>query len=103
MYSVTELLKQDPVIVTVQGCDVVCAACPHNVGGFCDSAEKAAAYDEGVISALGIAVGDRMCWSELCVLTKERIIGSGRLNEVCQQCKWLPVCENQVLRQHRII
>ena len=48
-----------------EGADDLCAACPHNAGGRCDSQEKVTRMDRGVLAALDLSYGQRDSWGAL--------------------------------------
>lgn len=92
MIELTAQLADDPAVTLTEGCDAVCAACPHNCGGVCDTAEKTASFDRRALGYLGLSVGDSMPWSVLRDAARERMIAAGRLSEVCCGCQWLYIC-----------
>ncbi len=92
MYKVIEALGENPRLTLSGGCDTLCAACPHNRGGVCDSAEKVAAFDSRALSYMGLSVGDALTWEELSALAQEKIIRAGKLSEVCRGCQWTELC-----------
>lgn len=44
--------QTDPWIMLTDGADCLCAACPHNLPGHCEDAEKVHAYDQAVLAHL---------------------------------------------------
>ncbi|MBQ9647191.1 MAG: DUF1284 domain-containing protein [Oscillospiraceae bacterium] len=86
------LRASDPLLTLRGAADGVCRSCPHNNGGVCDSAEKTARYDAGVLRLTGLNAGETLRWSALRALVRERILDAGRLCEVCGDCQWYDIC-----------
>ena len=83
--------SQEPVRLTV-GVDMVCAPCPHNLGGRCDAAEKTAAYDRAVLALCGLEEGVVLPFSAFARLAQAEIIAPGRRRAVCGGCQWDALC-----------
>ena len=93
MCRVTErLASEDPVIELTLSADVICSACPHNVGGVCESTAKVALYDAAVLKAVSAEKGSVMPWSRLSSSVHEKIIDCGRLSDICGDCVWAGIC-----------
>ena len=93
MAHIIEVLDgSDPEVTLTGSCDRICAECPHNIGGVCDTAAKTAAIDDRALSAMGLELGDTLRWRELSRLAGERIISAGRLKEICGDCVWIGIC-----------
>ena len=86
------LRAESPPVTLRRAADAVCRGCPHNTSGVCDSAEKVARYDDAVLRLAGLADGDALPWSALSALIDARILGPGRLAEVCGDCQWYSIC-----------
>ena len=84
---------QTPVTLT-DGCDDLCAACPHNVGGLCDSADKVSALDRAVLSRCAMHTGDAAEWAALSEITKRLILQTNIFNAICHDCQWYQLCRN---------
>lgn len=78
-------------ILLVVGCDVICAACPHNKEGRClekaDSEAKTASLDLKMLLKLGIEAETQLSAGEAWERIKERIT-SEDMAEICQDCEW---------------
>ncbi len=72
--------------------DAVCTACPHNLQGACETAEKVARYDAACLTLCGLQNGQVLPWSAFAGRVHQNIIAPGRLAEVCRGCRWLSVC-----------
>lgn len=92
---VARLRAEDPVVTLRAGADVLCRSCPNDRGGVCESAEKTARYDAAVLRLAGLSDGARLPWSALRASVCERILGPGRLPEVCGDCRWFGLCGKQ--------
>lgn len=87
------LLKDtDPKITLVCGADMICAACPHNKGGVCESGGKSDRYDKAVLDMCGFTEGQVLSASEFFSAVEENILAPQRLREVCGDCSWADIC-----------
>lgn len=86
------LSENNPKIVPKKDTDLICGHCPNNVCGNCASSEKVLRYDKRVLELCGIAEGTALFWEEYRRLLREKIIGAGRLREICGDCQWFPIC-----------
>lgn len=89
---IAELQAHDPAVRLVTHCDTLCAACPHNVGGVCESAEKVLRYDEQVLTHCGFAAGTVLRWTALRQAVRDRILRRELLHAVCGDCQWAEIC-----------
>ena len=93
MFRVLAELNREGAIVTLtEECDEICAACPNNRSGSCETALKVAAIDHRVMEALNLKPGDTLHWKDLCALARRDIIEPGRLLEICADCEWIGIC-----------
>lgn len=74
--------------------DVLCASCPHNKNGICDSEEKTARYDKSVLSGIG---GGEKTWETILAEGKEFLLP--RLEEICGDCSWYYICKPAAEKQ----
>lgn len=84
--------QTDPWIMLTDGADCLCAACPHNLPGHCEDAEKVHAYDQAVLAHLGLQTGAVLRWEAFCRLVDTRILATGKLAEICGDCMWYAIC-----------
>lgn len=83
-------------VVLRRGADVLCAACPNNLGGACRTAEKADRYDERVLEACGLSFGQTMAWRAFRRAVAEKILARpGARETICADCWWNPLCQQQ--------
>lgn len=92
MYRIAQALEDDPPITLTDGCDDVCAACPHKLGSRCDHDEKVSAIDRRAREHMGLQSGDMLSWRELAALAREKVISAEKLREVCRDCQWIDIC-----------
>lgn len=86
------LERDDPIVTLTCKEDIICAKCPHNKGGECESAEKVNRYDTAVMKLCGFSSGESLHYKDLSRKVAEVIIQKGRLHEVCSDCSWNEIC-----------
>ena len=89
---IARLEKEDPAVTLVCGADGLCASCPHDADGRCDSADKVDRYDAAVLRLCGLREGERARWSDLRRLVVERILRPDLRPSVCGGCQWETLC-----------
>ena len=101
MAAVLETLGGDPSRPVRLCCeaDVICARCPHNRQGCCESGQKVLDYDAEVLRLCSLRAGDTLSWGEYCARVEERVIRPGRLRQVCRDCEWLAICEGKAVNR----
>lgn len=92
MAIVIRRLESNPPVLLSAQTDVICAKCPNNRGGVCDTAEKVLEYDRQVLSLTGLSEGDVMPYAEFRRAVNERILLPGRREEICGDCQWSSLC-----------
>ena len=75
--------------------DMVCANCPNNRDGVCESQEKVTRYDTAVLKACGIENGSTMTYEQLIRLVKGRVIDAGLRERICGDCEWDALCRGK--------
>ena len=65
------MLEENPLVRLTDQADEICRACPNNLCGQCESAEKVRRYDRAVLSLCGLTPGDVLPYRELA----ERVLG----------------------------
>lgn len=86
------LSENDPTVVPKAAADLICTRCPNNGAEGCASGEKVKMYDKRVLEICGISEGTEILWEDFRRLLREKIIGAGRLREVCGDCQWADIC-----------
>jgi len=101
MSATITALEAAPLVRLTVGTDEICRRCPNNVDGACTTAEKTAAYDARVLALCGFAEGAVMPYSRFRGAVLERIIIPGKRADVCGDCEWDEVCnEEEALLMH---
>ena len=79
-----------PVLLT-EGCDVLCACCPHNRNG-CVSLQKVSGMDNSVLALCSLSYGEILSWDQLSALARAHILSTGSFSSVCTGCQWFTLC-----------
>lgn len=95
MYGFLKKLDCGASVTLTDGCDAICAGCPNNKDGVCETDEKVRAIDRRALEAMELRFGETLPWRDLSALAKEKIIAAGKLNEVCRDCEWIGVCRGK--------
>ena len=86
------MLERNPLVRPTDQADEICRACPNNLSGQCESAEKVRRYDREVLSRCGLTPGDVLPYRELAERVQETILIPGRREEICDDCQWTDLC-----------
>ncbi len=86
------LEKDDPLIQLLAETDDICAACPHNKGGLCDSSDKTEDYDRAVLAHTALREGSTLHFSEFTALVSDKILKCGKRPDICGSCTWNSLC-----------
>lgn len=99
MARVLALLNGDPAreVRLHCGADVLCAACPHNRGGICETEEKAGRYDRACLERCGLAEGKILPWGKYKQLISASVLPAQQREKVCGDCGWNAVCQQPVV------
>ncbi len=95
MYGVLSELDRGAAVTLADGCDAICAGCPNERDGVCETDEKVRAIDRRAIEAMGLSFDDTLPWHDLSALAKEKILAAEKLKDVCRDCEWIGVCEGK--------
>lgn len=95
MTALLKALAEHPetLIRLVCGCDDLCKVCPHNKNGVCDSAEKTARLDAGVLNASALAADASGTWASLTARARTRILNTAKFDDICACCEWYTICK----------
>ncbi|SFF20929.1 hypothetical protein SAMN05216378_5472 [Paenibacillus catalpae] len=98
MTSIYETLRLKPqtIIEIMEGPDRICAAFPADQPCHCHN-PSVYRKDKEILGELGLAVGNRLSWEELCSLVAEEIQPSD-IHRLCYDCPWEPygLCQEGV-------
>ena len=95
MYAILNELDRGAAVTLVDGCDAICAGCPNNRDGVCETDEKVKAIDRRAIEAMGLCFFDTLPWSDLSALAGEKILAAEKLGAVCRDCEWIGICDGK--------
>lgn len=91
MAAVLSGLRADTAIELSEGLDCICGNCPNRDSG-CPNAAK---YDRRVLEACGLTAGQKMTWAEFAGKLMECVTDPGKLEEICGDCRWIPICKSK--------
>ncbi len=94
MRKMQERLAQNPKIVLLCRTDDVCARCPNNHEGICDSSEQVEDYDRQVLALCGLSENICVRWKDFTALVRENILAAGRRESICGDCEWSALCQS---------
>lgn len=92
MTKIKSSIKDNPLVKIVNHTEDICAFCPHNQAGKCDSFQKVLDYDNKVLQLCGLKSGDIIPFSEFENLVKEKILAPGNREKICGNCQWTDIC-----------
>ncbi len=83
-------------------CDDLCACCPHNREGQCDTEESVLARDREVAAFLGLKGKKTLLLSEYRsnILPKQKRLSS--IDEVCRKCTFTALCQQILTEKNQI-
>ena len=91
-------LTADTPVLLVAETDAVCAACPNNRGGLCETPELVAGYDQAVLERCGLEENAQLPFGAFTALVQERVLSPGLRRAVCGGCQWSNICDTQPSR-----
>lgn len=92
MARVKACLEKNPTICLAGGADDICAPCPNNMSGRCESEEKVTRYDREMLRRCGLAVGQTMPYRAFEERIRRDILAAGQREEICGDCQWNALC-----------
>ena len=101
MAEMLEIFLQGKKIRLHVDTDEICSACPNNCDGHCTSGGKVAEYDQEVLDRCGLMADQVLDFREFTSQVQERILEPNRRKEICGNCQWNSICENQPSRWKR--
>ncbi len=95
MTAIIKQLNHDPDQMITLCCraDDLCSHCPHRRKTGCVSGQKVELYDSTCLSLCDLKDGQSISWMEFQKRVKNKIISTGKLKTVCENCEWLSICE----------
>lgn len=92
MAEVKRSLEENPMVRIVKRTDEICSACPNHKEGICDDDDKVLSYDQQVLSRCGLKEETVMPFLDFRKLVYDRILVSGKREEICGDCEWSALC-----------
>ena len=92
MAEMKAVLEEKPSVRLRAETDEICAACPNNLGGCCESGEKVIRYDREVLRRCGLREGTVLPYRDFEALVRRRILETGQREEICGGCQWSGLC-----------
>lgn len=92
MAAMKALLEENPPIRLRAQTDAICAACPNNLGGCCESGEKVCRYDREVLRRCGVQAGTVLPYRDFAALVRRHILEAGQREAICGDCQWNELC-----------
>ena len=98
MQKMLEFLEKDAMVeLTVAG-DKICSVCPNLEAGICVSAELVKSYDNKVLKLCGLKAGEQISFRKFVDCVQEKILDSGKREEICGGCQWNEICSRKESR-----
>ena len=98
MQEMLELFTKGADVCLTVNTDEICSACPNNCQGLCEAAEKVKRYDNAVLSQCGLTEGQTLPFSKFTQYVQQNIIASCKRPEICGDCQWNRICQDQPSR-----
>ena len=98
MQEMLDLFTEGADVRLVMQTDEICSACPNNCEGICEAAEKVKRYDTAVLDECGLKEGQMLAFYEFTDAVQQKIISTGKREEICGDCQWNRICQEQPSR-----
>ena len=90
-------LEQNPYVELISSADIICMSCPHKVGEMdCATQEKVTDLDRKVLEFCGLRKNEVLKYMDFSEIVKEKIIKTGKFNNLCKGCSWYYICSEIV-------
>ena len=98
MQEMLDIFQKGAKIQLHADTDEICSACPNNEEGRCSSFSLVKRYDNVVLEMCGLENGQVMDFDAFTGIVQKEILASGKRKEICGNCQWNSICENQKSR-----
>lgn len=98
MGQMIEKLEENPLVCLMEQTDSICLKCPNNQQGNCKTPDKVERYDKQVLEYCGLSENTILPYKEFEKIVYEKVLLSGRREEICGDCEWNEICKNGKLR-----
>lgn len=92
MAQIVQNLSNNPLICISDATDILCQKCPHNQNGICETADKVASYDKQLLAECDLKPGMILPFSDFQSTVYNRIIRTGKREQICGDCEWTSIC-----------
>ena len=92
MGEIIQKLESNPTIYISTQTDIICAKCPNNKQGLCETESKVIAYDRQVMKYCGLSEGMVMPYADFKRAVYENILIPNKREEICGNCQWSELC-----------
>lgn len=90
--TIGRLKETGTQVILVEKEDEICQKCPNFLENGCKSADRVKAYDRAVLKMTGLPVQTPVEYRKLQQEIEEKIVNTGRMCEICQDCGWAHIC-----------
>ena len=101
MSKIAAMLRDGGRFTAVSGADDVCAACPNNKGGTCETEEKVRRCDKAAAELLGVTPDAVYSFDELSAGAENLMSDETAHAAVCGDCEWFGLCR-EVINNRKI-
>ena len=98
MQEMLDIFEKGAKIQLHADTDEICSACPNNEKGCCSSFSLVEKYDKAVLELCSLENGQVMDFQTFTDIVQKEILASGKRKEICGECQWNSICENQKSR-----
>lgn len=98
MQEMLDIFEKGAKIQLHADTDEICFACPNNEKGCCSSFSLVEKYDKAVLELCSLENGQVMDFQTFTDIVQKEILASGKRKEICGECQWNSICENQKSR-----
>ena len=98
MQEMLDIFQKGAKIQLHADTDEICSACPNNQDGICEARDKVAEYDNAVLERCGLEAGQELEFTTFTKTVQEKILAADKRKEICGNCQWNSICEEQKSR-----
>jgi hypothetical protein len=95
MRRVKQRLEKNPCVRLTLSTDEICAACPNNRSGVCESEQKVRNYDRAVLEFCGLHDGEEIDFLSFDEAVRAKILKKGIREKICGKCCWNAICRDE--------
>lgn len=91
MNQLIENVKNTKITITFSA-DEICKKCPKNNEGICLTQDSVGEIDQAVAYLCRLKDKQEMLFEDFLHTVKEKVIRSGEMRKICQNCSWSSIC-----------